>query len=417
MDAFERLESEVRSYIRKFPDVFVTAKGAHLRGRSGREYIDFFSGAGTLNYGHNDEAMKRCLIDYLGGDGIIHSLDMATAAKEAFLGAFHDTILAPRGMTHRMLFPSPTGTNAVEVALKLARKATGRQRVVSFNNAFHGMSLGAMAVSGGPTRQAAATLPVGGTIFIPFDGALGAGIDTLDWLDHLLEDAPDPAHRPAACIVETIQAEGGINVASADWLRHLQALCRTWGLLLIVDDIQIGCGRTGSFFSFEAAGLDPDIICLSKSLSGLGLPLSLVLVKPEHDRLAPGEHSGTFRGFNPAFVTATEALRFWRDDTLEHEVARKAAIVRTALEGIAARYQEIIRPPVRGRGLIQGLPTASHAVAQRITAESFAHGLVMETCGPHQEVLKILCPLTIPDDDLARGLDILDAAVAAVTAT
>lgn len=416
MDVFERLESEVRSYIRKFPDVFVTAKGARLVGRSGREYIDFFAGAGSLNYGHNDEAMKRRLVDYLADDRIIHALDMATEAKEAFLIAFHETILAPRGMSHRMLFPSPSGANAVEVALKLARKATGRQRIVSFDNAFHGMSLGAMAVSGGPTRQSAAMPPIGGTTFVPFDGALGSGIDTLDWLERALEEAPDERHLPAACIVEAVQAEGGVNVASTDWLRHLQALCRTWGLLLIVDDIQIGCGRTGRFFSFEAAGLDPDIVCLSKSLSGLGLPLSLVLVKPERDCLAPGEHSGTFRGFNPAFVTATEALRFWRDDALEREVARKATVVHTTLEGIAARYQEITRPPARGRGLIQGLPTASQAIARRIAAEAFARGLVMETCGPHQEVLKILCPLTIADDELARGLDILDAAVAAVAA-
>jgi len=412
MDVFERLESEVRCYIRGFPDVFTAATGSRLRGRSGRDYIDFFAGAGALNYGHNDEAMKRRLVDYLAGDGILHSLDMATEAKEDFLTAFHDTILAPRGMAHRMLFPAPSGTNAVEAALKLARKATGRQGIVSFENSFHGMTLGAMAVSGGPNRRFAAVPPVGGTLFAPFDGALGPGVDTLDRLEDLLREAD----RPAACIVETVQAEGGINVASADWLRRLQDICRSAGMLLIVDDIQVGCGRTGPFFSFEAAGLDPDIVCLSKSLSGLGLPMAMLLVKPACDSLAPGEHSGTFRGFNPAFVTATEALRFWRDNTLEGEVARKAALLRVRLDGIAARYQEITRPPTRGRGLIQGLPTASRAAARQVAAEAFSRGLVMESCGPEHEVLKILCPLTISDDDLARGLDILEAAVAAASA-
>lgn len=416
MDVFERLESEVRCYIRGFPDVFTAARGARLRGRSGREYIDFFAGAGTLNYGHNDQAMKRRLVDYLAGDGILHSLDMATAAKEAFLTAFHDTVLAPRGMPHRMLFPAPSGTNAVEAALKLARKATGRQRIVSFENSFHGMTLGAIAVSGGPARQPVTMPPVGGTVFVPFDGALGPAVDTLDRLQDLLSDVRGEAELPAACIVETVQAEGGINVASADWLRRLHDICRATGMLLIVDDIQVGCGRTGTFFSFEPAGLDPDIVCLSKSLSGLGLPMAMVLVKPACDSLAPGEHSGTFRGFNPAFVTATEALRFWRDDTLEREVARKAAVVRVRLDGIAARYQEIARPPVRGRGLIQGLPTASRAAARQVAAEAFSRGLVMESCGPEHEVLKVLCPLTIADDDLARGLDILEAAVAAVSA-
>jgi len=414
MDTFERLESDVRSYIRGFPDVFVAAKGARLRSRSGRQYIDFFAGAGALNYGHNDDAMKRRLVEYLAGDGILHSLDMATAAKESFLTAFHETILAPRGMSHRMLFPAPSGTNAVEAALKLARKATGRQRIVSFENSFHGMTLGAMAVSGGPTRQAATMPAVGGTSFIPFDGAEGPGIDTLDRLDHLLSEVHAEADLPAACIVETIQAEGGINVASAAWLNRLQSICRTAGLLLIVDDIQVGCGRTGPFFSFEPAGIDPDIICLSKSLSGMGLPMALVLVKPACDSLAPGEHSGTFRGFNPAFVTATEALRFWQDDQLERAVALKAAIVSAALDRIALRYQEAIRPPVRGRGLIQGLPTASRAIAKQIAGAAFSRGLVVETCGPQREVIKILCPLTIYHDDLTRGLDILEAAVADV---
>lgn len=416
MDIFERFESEVRSYIRGFPDVFTAAKGARITGRSGREYIDFFAGAGALNYGHNDDAMKRRLVDYLAGDGILHSLDMATAAKETFLAAFHDTILAPRRMSHRMLFPAPSGANAVEAALKLARKATGRQRIVSFENSFHGMTLATMAISGGPARQAAPMPIVGGTTFIPFDGAQGPGVDTLEGLERLLSDARGEADLPAACIVETVQAEGGINVASMEWLRRLQDICRAAGMLLIVDDIQVGCGRTGPFFSFEPAGLDPDIICLSKSLSGLGLPMAMVLVKPACDSLAPGEHSGTFRGFNPAFVTAVEALRFWRDDALEHEVARKAGIVGASLDRIALRYQEVIRPPVRGRGLIQGVPTASRAIARRIAGEAFSRGLILESCGPQHEVLKILCPLTIADDNLARGLEILDAAVAAAAA-
>ncbi len=416
MNVFERFESEVRSYIRGFPDVFTAAKGARLMGRSGREYIDFFAGAGALNYGHNDDAMKRRLVDYLAGDGILHSLDMATAAKESFLTAFHDIILAPRRMSHRMLFPAPSGANAVEAALKLARKATGRQQIVSFENSFHGMTLATMAISGGPARQAAPMPIVGGTAFIPFDGAEGPAVDTLDRLENLLSDARGETNLPAACIVETVQAEGGINVASMEWLRRLQGICRAADMLLIVDDIQVGCGRTGPFFSFEQAGLDPDIICLSKSLSGLGLPMAMVLVKPACDSLAPGEHSGTFRGFNPAFVTATEALRFWRDDALERETARKAGIAAARLDGISLRYQEVTRPPVRGRGLIQGLPTASGAIARRIAGEAFARGLVMETCGPERNILKMLCPLTIADDDLAHGLDILDAAVAAVAA-
>lgn len=416
MNIFQQYESEVRFYCRGFPDVFVAAKGARLRGRSGREYIDFFSGAGALNYGHNDEGMKARLIAYLAGDGIVHGLDMATEAKETFIREFQSVILAPRGLGYRMLFPGPTGTNAVEAALKLARKATGRQRIVSFTNSFHGMTLGALAVSGGPLRQPAAAPAIGGTVFLPFDGALGHNLDTLEGLERMLVDTPDESQYPAGCIVETVQAEGGIIAASAEWLRHLEDICRRHGILLIIDDIQAGCGRTGTFFSFEPAGLNPDIVCLAKSLSGIGLPMALVLVKPEHDCLAPGEHNGTFRGNNLAFVTATEALRFWRDDSLAREVARKAEHVRRALDAIAAAHPKSIAPGVRGRGLIQGLATPSGEFARHVSGEAFARGLVMETAGHRGEVLKCLCPLVIPEADLAEGLHILRASVAAVEA-
>lgn len=413
MDTILQYESEVRFYCRGFPDVFTTAKGARLRGRSGREYIDFFSGAGALNYGHNDDGMKARLMAYLAGDGILHSLDMATEAKEAFIRGFQDTILKPRNLDYRMLFTGPTGTNAVEAALKVARKATGRQRIVAFANAFHGMSLGALAVSGGPMRQSTAVPAVGGTVFLPYDGALGHNFDTLEWFERMLKESTDPAQLPAGCIVETVQAEGGVNAASMEWLKRLESLCRAFGILLIVDDIQAGCGRTGTFFSFEPAGLTPDIVCLAKSLSGIGLPLALVLVKPEHDRLAPGEHNGTFRGNNLAFVTATEALRFWTDDRLEREIARKAARVRQRLEAIAAAYPKTILPGVRGRGLMQGLVALSGAVARHISSEAFTRGLIIETAGPHGEVVKCLCPLTIRDGDLTAGLDILELSVKA----
>ncbi|HSK40539.1 MAG TPA: diaminobutyrate--2-oxoglutarate transaminase [Arenibaculum sp.] len=409
MEIFERYESNVRSYIRTFPDVFVSAKGARLQGRSGRSYIDFFAGAGTLNYGHNDEGMKRRLLEYVASDGIAHGLDMATGAKQAFIQRFQSAILAPRGMSHRMLFCGPTGTNAVESALKLARKVTGRKKVVSFTNAFHGMTLGSLAVTGNAFKRDGAGLPLNDTIFMPYDGYMDGGFDTLAYFERTLADGGSGIDLPAACIVETVQGEGGINAASMEWLRRLEQMCRRWDMLLIVDDIQAGCGRTGTFFSYEPAGLDPDIVCLSKSLSGMGLPLALVLVKPEYDRFAPGEHNGTFRGNNHAFVTATEALRFWEDDGLEKEVARKAAIVRAAFEDMAAGAGHL-DPVPRGRGLMQGIALNSGETAGRICAEAFARGLILETSGPDGEVVKCLCPLTIPDDELKQGLDILKQA-------
>jgi len=410
LEIFERLESAVRFYARSFPEVFVSAKGARLRGRSGREYIDFFSGAGALNYGHNDEGMKQALIAYLSGDGVVHTLDMASEAKETFLTAFKETILEPRGMDHRMLFTGPTGTNAVEAALKLARKATGRKTVVSFLDGFHGMTAGALAVSRRGLAPGDPLPSVGDSVFLLYDGAKGNNFDTLDEMASLLSSGGD---LPAACIVETIQAEGGIVAASMDWLRRLRGLCTEAGVVLIVDDVQTGCGRTGTFFSFEPAGIVPDIVCLSKSLSGMGLPMAMVLVRPAFDRLEPGEHTGTFRGHVPAFITATEALRFWHDDNLTREVEAKAKIVKSGLERIIENHPGTLVPPVRGRGLIQGLETRSGETAKRISAEAFARGLIIETTGPEQEVLKVLCPLTIPETDLKAGLTILDEAVTA----
>ena len=405
-DVFAELESEVRSYCRAWPTVFTRARGAAIEDEAGRSYIDFFSGAGALNYGHNPPEMIAALIDYLQSGGILHSLDMSTAAKREFLLRFNERILAPRKMRYRVQFPGPTGANAVEAALKLARKVTGRRTVVSFSNAFHGMTLGALAISANPFKREGAGVPLEYTATAPYDDQHDDA-DTIGLLDAMLAD--DPA---AAVIVETVQGEGGLYAASMDWLRRLEECCRRHGALLIVDDIQAGCGRTGTFFSFEPADISPDIITLSKSISGLGLPLALTLIRPELDIWKPGEHNGTFRGNNAAFVTAAAALDRWRDDSLEREVRRKAARVRAELEAIAAE-QESLRGTVRGRGLLQGLHTPVPGLAEQIAAAAFERGLLVETSGADSDVVKLMPPLTIDDAELAQGLQILAKATAA----
>ena len=413
-DVFAELESEVRSYCRAWPTVFTRAQGARIEDESGRSYIDFFAGAGALNYGHNPPQMIAALIDYLQSGGILHSLDMSTAAKRDFLLRFDELILAPRGMRYRVQFPGPTGANAVEAALKLARKVTGRRTVVSFTNAFHGMTLGALAVSANPFKRDGAGVPLEYAATAPYDGQLGDA-DTIETLDAMLTD--DPA---AAVIVETVQGEGGLHAASDGWLQRLEECCRRHGALLIVDDIQAGCGRTGAFFSFEPSGVSPDIITLSKSISGLGLPLALTLIRPELDIWKPGEHNGTFRGNNAAFVTATAALKHWRDDArtpartpaLTQTVERKAARIRAELEAICAE-QEQLRGALRGRGLLQGLHTPIPGLADHIAAAAFERGLLVETSGADADVVKLMPPLTIDDAELGRGLEILRASAAA----
>lgn len=413
MQTFERLESEVRGYIRSFPTVFEKAEGHTLIGEDGRRYIDFFAGAGVLNYGHNNPRLKERLLEYVAGDGVVHTLDMASVAKRRFLERFEEVILEPRGMRYKIQFPGPTGTNAVEAALKLARKATGRMNIVSFTDAFHGMTLGSLAATGNAAKRAGAGVPLAHATSMPFDGYLGEAVDTLDVLAAYLEDTSSGLDKPAAAIVETVQAEGGVNVARFEWLKRLSELLAEHDVLLIVDDIQVGCGRTGPFFSFEPAGIEPDIICLSKSLSGFGLPFAIDLIKPELDVWEPGEHNGTFRGHNPAFVTAVEALSYWEDATLSEGVAKKASLALERLEEIAAAHPEQLLG-VRGRGLIQGLVFADPEMTDRVSAACFERGLIIETAGARGEVLKLLPPLTITEEALREGLDIIEASVAAV---
>ncbi|RWB50715.1 diaminobutyrate--2-oxoglutarate transaminase [Mesorhizobium sp.] len=412
---FERLESEVRGYIRSFPILFDRAVGTTLISADGREYLDFFAGAGALNYGHNNPAFKRPLLDYIERDGIVHGLDLATSAKKAFIEAFERYILKPRGLTYKLQFTGPTGTNAVEAALKLARLVTGKSNIVAFTNAFHGVSAGSLAATGNKKYRNAAGYPVAHVTFLPYDGYLGPSVDTLDYFEKLLNDPSSGLDKPAAVILEAVQGEGGINPASFRWLQRLRDLTAKRGILMILDDIQAGVGRTGKFFSFEAAEIVPDIVTLSKSLSAIGTPMSLVLLKPDLDIWSPGAHSGTFRGNNLAFVTARVALEtYWADSKFEEEIARKSAILAEELKSIAKDFPSL-GMTVRGRGFMYGLvPQKDHSLAVQIAREALRRGLVIETCGGRSEVLKFLVALTITEADLRRGLSIVRDSIGAV---
>lgn len=407
---FDRIESEVQSYARNFPVLFNKAKGSYLYDEDGNAYLDFLAGAGTLNYGHNNPVLKEKLLAYLNEDYIVHGLDMHTVAKRNFLNMFEEVILKPRNMEYMMQFTGPTGTNAVEAALKIARNITGRTNIVSFTNGFHGVTLGALAVTGNSHHRDAAGIDLPGATVMPYDGYMGEGVSTVEYMEKQITDSSSGVDLPAAVIVETVQGEGGINAASFEWLQELQQFCRKYEILLIVDDIQAGCGRTGSFFSFDEAGIQPDIITLSKSLSGYGLPFSVVLMKPELDQWKPGEHNGTFRGHNPAFVTATAALdHYWRDKTFANEVKQKGDIIAKAFDAIAEKHGSEWFTTT-GRGMMRGLVCNSGKLADAITTEAFKQKLIIETSGAESHVVKTLCPLTISEEDLRKGLDIVAAA-------
>ncbi len=411
MNTFTRLESEVRSYCRSFPVIFTKAKGHELIDENGHHYIDFLAGAGALNYGHNNPIFKKRMLEYIDSDSITHSLDLFTTAKRAFLEHFENIILKPRNLDYKIMFPGPTGTNAVESALKLARKVTRRKMILFCNNGFHGVTLGALAVTANQSKRAAAGVPLRDTFSIPFYGQFGEKGDTFESLDFHLENFPE---KPAAIILETTQAEGGINVASVTWLKRLEQYVQKHNILLIVDDIQVGCGRTGPFFSFERAGLNPDFVCLSKSISGYGIPMSIVLIRPKLDCWQPGEHNGTFRGHNIAFVTATAALaEYWKTDSLSKMVLVKAEILEKRLQKIIKHYPAL-KGQHKGIGMIQGITCSPVHLANKISQESFKRGLVIETAGSQDEVLKVLPPLTIETNALIQGLDIIEESIAAV---
>ena len=401
---FERRESEARSYCRGMPAVFTRAQGSTMTDETGKTYIDFLAGCSSLNYGHNDPDMKAALIEHMTNDGITHGLDLHTDAKGDFLHALETHILEPRGMDHKVMFTGPTGANAVEAAMKIARKATGRTNVIAFTNGFHGVTMGALAATGNGYHRGGAGMDTSGVTRLPFDD-FAKGVDSVALLDSMLSDGSGGIDAPAAIMLETVQGEGGLNAASPEFVRGVAEVAKKHGALLIVDDVQAGCGRTGTFFSFEEMGVMPDLVPMAKSISGFGLPLALVLVRPEHDVFGPAEHNGTFRGNTHAFVTAKTAIyKFWSDDSFQQDLAHKTVMITTALNEIA---EMIPGAYLKGRGLMQGVDVGSGELAEKICARAYEKGLVVETSGSDDEVVKILAPLTTSMETFRKGFDIL----------
>ena len=410
MADIESNESQVRSYSRAFPAIFKSALGSTIYDIEGRSYVDFFSGAGGQNYGHNHPIIKQKMVDFLASDGILHSLDMATDVKVSFINTFKNVILEPRGLDYRLQFTGPTGANAVEAALKLARLKTGRSNIIAFTHSFHGVSLGALATTSNSHFREAAGVGLSNVTFLPYENYT-RGIDSIEYLEAVLNDSSSGIDKPAAIILETIQGEGGINVASSDWLKQVAKIASAHNILLIVDDIQAGCGRSGDFFSFEESGITPDIVVLSKSISGSGLPMSLLLIKPEYDIWKPAQHNGTFRGNTLAFVSAEAAIdTFWRAEDFSVEVKRKGKIIREDLKKISIDNKEL-KLKVRGRGMFNGLVFEDESIANQVRKLAFEKGMIIELCGARDEILKVMPPLTIDRETLSVGMAIIADAI------
>ncbi|MEH1828480.1 MAG: diaminobutyrate--2-oxoglutarate transaminase [Nostoc sp.] len=408
MNIFEKRESNVRSYCRNFPAIFHRAKDSIVYTESGEEYIDFFAGAGALNYGHNHDYIKQKVMSYLDADGIAHALDMYTSAKEKFLAKFDEVVLSSKKLDYRIQFCGPTGTNAVEAALKLARKVKGRAGIFSFMGAYHGMTLGSLSITGNIGIRAGVIGTSSNVTFMPYPYGFMESFDTIEYIETVLNDVNSGIEKPAAIIFETVQAEVGVVVAPIIWMQRLRELCNKHDILLICDDIQVGCGRTGSFFSFERADIVPNMVILSKSISGYGFPMSLLLIKPDLDIWKPGEHNGTFRGNQLAFIGATAALEYRESSNLEQEVKNKELFLKNFLTQEIASISESIA--VRGIGMIWGIDVKNfggNSLAKSITSRCFELGLIVELAGRNDTVIKILPPLVIDMSTLQKGCSII----------
>lgn len=407
MEIFEQYESEIRAYCRAAPTVFVSSKNAVMKDENGKEYVDFFAGAGVLNFGHNNPKMKQAVIDFIQNDGVIHSLDMYTDVKRDFIKTFVDVVLKPRGWEDRKLqFTGPTGTNAVEAALKLARKVTGRTEVVAFNRGFHGMTLGALACTANNAFRSSSGVPLTNVIRDTFND-----MHALANLRQKFEDKGSGLMPPAAFLVEPVQAEGGVRPATKEWLQGVQKLANDMGSLFILDSIQCGCGRTGSYFSFDDLDVDPDIIVLAKGLGGIGTPIGMLVNKPEFDKAwSPGQHTGTFRGQGLSFVAGKVGLEYFKDDALNNEVKEKGVLIRERLDALQEKFDVV---KLRQKGMMLAFEVPTPALAKEITSKCFQKGLLIGACSTG-EIIKFIPPLTIEKEVLVKGLDIFEEAATEV---
>lgn len=430
-ETLKRQESNARTYASVFEAVFHSGTGIRLRDQSGREIIDCLACAGALPLGHNHPEIREALLQFVASDHPHQALDLTTPAKFEFVQELFG--LLPDGFAHRarIHFCSPSGSDAVEAAIKLTRIATGRHPVIAFHGAYHGMTSGALAAMGNHSPKAGLMAAAGGIHFAPYPyryrcpfGTNGENTDELSiqYLHSLLTDPESGVCKPAAVIVEVVQGEGGCIPVSSEWLRALRELTHRQEIPLIVDEVQTGFARTGSMFAFEQAGIKPDVLVLSKALGG-GFPLAVVVYDQSLDVWPRGMHAGTFRGNQIAMVAGTATLRIMVRDHLHAHARSMGELLCDGLKALARYHPEF--GDVRGRGLMLGVemvkPSGNHSrspqdgeFAAAVRKAALENGLLIETGGRHGSVLRFLPPLILRSDDVQEILDRLDATLTQV---
>jgi diaminobutyrate-2-oxoglutarate transaminase len=426
-------ESSARTYARTLQMVPVEASGMTVRGADGRTYLDCLSGAGTLALGHNHPVVVEAVRSVIDSGAPWHSLDIATPQKDEFVDELFATL--PRSLQERgrIQFCGPAGTDAVEAALKLTRTATGRQSVAAFTGAYHGMTAGALAVSGGVASKAPMVGAAAEALRLPFPyeyrcpfgvGEGRTGDLSARYVERLLDDPNGGVVAPAAMIFEVVQGEGGVIPAPHTWVREMRRITADRDIPLIVDEVQSGVGRTGTFWASQGAGIEPDVMVLSKAIGGT-LPLAVIVYSDHLDTWQPGAHAGTFRGTTLAMAAGAATLRHVRENQLELRAAEVGDRIIASLSGLAGQHDCI--GDVRGRGLMLGVEIvelgstpdaagsrpADPALALRIHTECLARGLIVELGGRHDAVVRLLPPLVITDAEVESVLERLADAIAA----
>ncbi|MER8235280.1 diaminobutyrate--2-oxoglutarate transaminase family protein [Streptomyces sp. NPDC094049] len=418
-------ESAARTYARSLPIVPVRARGLTIEGADGRRYLDCLSGAGTLALGHNHPVVLEAVRKVLDSGAPLHVLDLATPVKDAFTTELFATL--PRGLAEdaRIQFCGPAGTDAVEAALTLVRTATGRTGLLAFTGAYHGMTSGALAASGGAADVRVTRLPYPQDYRCPFGvgGAEGARL-AARWTENLLDDPKSGVTAPAGMIVEAVQGEGGVIPAPDDWMRAMRRITADRSVPLVVDEVQTGVGRTGAFWAVEHSGIVPDVMVLSKAIGG-SLPLAVIVYRSGLDVWEPGAHAGTFRGNQLAMAAGAATLAYVRQNGLAERAGTLGAHMLERLGELAAAHPCV--GDVRGRGLMIGVelvdpeaagphdtvPPAAPALARAVQRECLARGLIVELGGRHSAVVRLLPPLTLTDEQATAVLDRFADALAA----
>lgn len=418
------IESGGRSYPPSFPVAFAGGEGNHLIAADGRRYLDFLTGAGVMLLGYGHPAVRAALAE--ATEPMITGLDLVTLPKSRFLDTFVDILPADLAGRCRIHFCGPTGSDSIEAALKLGRLATGRPGVFAFAGAYHGMSQGALSVTSNRRVRKAGLRARDDVTFLPFPYPFRHRVKDpvalselcLDHIRGLLEDDHSGVEVPGLMFVEAMQGEGGNVPAPVPFLRGLRALCDEFGILLALDEIQAGMGRTGRWFAFEHAGIRPDMICVSKGVGG-GFALSLLVYDERLDVWQAGDHIGTFRGQEFAFRAGRATIEVIRDDITLPVVARKGIRLSDALAAHAGRagFGEL-----RALGLFIGLEC--RAVGERSAGETarftqrflFDNGVLVERGGREGAVLRFLPPLTVTDADIDEAAGLIGQALARVEA-